>query len=159
MQAENVEKGQEAGYTFKFFKLGKWFTYRVDKMLPSMSAGQSDNEVWIAYCEKAYAKRYKSYENITGGWGAWGLTDISGGVSIVNKLKWGAPGINQLFMFIYNNQKDFVCTSGIVGGTGGGAGSEVLKDNGLYEGHEYSFLKADMVHDANGKINRLVQIR
>ena len=120
---------------------------------------RTENEVWIPYCEKAYAKRYKSYENITGGWGAWGLTDISGGVSIVNKLKWGAPGLNALFMFIYNNQQNFIATSGITGGSGGGSGSEVLKENGLYAGHEYSFLKADMVKDNDGKIHRLVQIR
>ena len=60
--------------------MGKWHSYRVDKFLPiNIVAIAADNEHWVPYCEKAYAKRYKTYDNITGGWGAWGLTDLTGG--------------------------------------------------------------------------------
>ena len=37
--------------------MGKWMSYKVDKMLPtSIAAIAADNEHWVPYCEKAYAK-------------------------------------------------------------------------------------------------------
>ena len=47
-----------------------------------MAAIAEDNEHWVPYTEKAYAKRYKTYEAITGGWGCWGLTDLTGGIAM-----------------------------------------------------------------------------
>lgn len=35
----------------------------VDKMLPSLQHDvNKDDEHWVVYCEKAYAKKYKTYE-------------------------------------------------------------------------------------------------
>ena len=47
----------DQGYIYKFFKMGKWMSYKVDKMLPtSIAAIAADNEHWVPYCKKAYAK-------------------------------------------------------------------------------------------------------
>ena len=61
----------------------------VNYYLPDRIAALSeDNEYWVPYTEKAYAKRYKTYDAITGGWGAWGLTDLTGGIAIKTDLSW-----------------------------------------------------------------------
>ena len=61
---------------------------------------------------------------------------------IQTKLDWGVPGIHELFAWLYDNQSELLLTSGISGGSGG-AGGEVLQENGLYAGHEYSLLKLE----------------
>lgn len=149
----------DQGYIYKFFKMGKWMSYKVDKMLPtSIAAIAADNEHWVPYCEKAYAKRYKTYENITGGWGAWGLTDLTGGIAIKTELNWEDPGKHELFAYLYDNQDRVLVTSGINGGSGG-AGGEVLQENGLYAGHEYSLLKMEVVKTSDGRMVQLLNIR
>ena len=106
--------------------MGKWVTFKVDKYLPTnIAAIAAENEHWVPYCEKAYAKRYKTYEAITGGWGCWGLTDLTGGIAIKTKLNWGAPGIHEIFAWLYDNQKELLITSGISGGSGGAGGEEL----------------------------------
>ena len=65
--------------------MGKWMSYKVDKYLPtSIAAIAADNEHWVPYCEKAYAKRYKTYEN--------DLVDVK--EIVEQKL---APGIKNTF--------------------------------------------------------------
>ena len=58
----------------------------------SIAAHAEDNEYWVPYTEKAYAKRYKTYEAITWGWGAWGMTDLTGGIAISSELSWVSFG-------------------------------------------------------------------
>ena len=59
----------------------------VDKFLPQrIAAIAADNEHWVPYMEKAYAKKYQTYDAITGGWGCWGLTDLTGGIAIKTKV-------------------------------------------------------------------------
>jgi len=112
----NETADPEAGYEFKFYKMGKWVTFKVDKFLPTnIAAIAADNEHWVPYCEKAYAKRYRTYEAITGGWGCWGLTDLTGGIAIKTKLDWGAAGIHELYAWLYDNQNELLLTSGISG--------------------------------------------
>lgn len=155
----NEVASPDQGYVYKFFKMGKWMSYKVDKMLPtSIAAIAADNEHWVPYCEKAYAKRYKTYENITGGWGAWGLTDLTGGIAIKTELNWEDPGKHELFAYLYDNQDRVLVTSGINGGSGG-AGGEVLQDNGLFAGHEYSLLKMEVVKTSDGRMAQLLNIR
>lgn len=103
-------------------------------------------------------KRYKTYENITGGWGAWGLTDLTGGIAIKTELNWDDPGKHELFAYLYDNQDRVLVTSGINGGSGG-AGGEVLQENGLYAGHEYSLLKMEVVKTSDGRMVQLLNIR
>ena len=158
-KSRNESANPESGYEFKFYRMGRWLTYKVDKYLPTrLAAVAADNEHWVPYVEKAYAKRYLTYEAITGGWGCWGLTDLTGGIAIKTRLDWGARGIHELFAWLYDNQSALLVTSGINGGTGG-AGGEELQENGLYAGHEYSLLKLDLVRDHSGQLIELVNIR
>ena len=84
----------------------------MDKRLPTkLGVNHPDHnpnkakEYWVNYCEKAYAKRYKLYKNIDGGNTAWGLSDLSGGISINNKkLKWFVS-INLLTFYTQNIRK------------------------------------------------------
>lgn len=135
------------------------FCLIVDKYLPTnIAAIAADNEHWVPYCEKAYAKRYRTYDAITGGWGCWGLTDLTGGIAIKTEIHWKARGIHELYAWLYDNQSELLITSGISGGDGG-AGGEVLQENGLYEGHEYSLLKLEVVKTDDGMVVQLLQIR
>ena len=101
---------------FNFFRFGKWKSYKgksnrrlgkhpisnlnchqtllhlVNYSLPHFAADSVDNEYWVPYTEKAYAKRYKTYEAITGGFGAWGMTDLTGGIAIITELSWVSFG-------------------------------------------------------------------
>ena len=67
----------------KLHKIIKEESYRSEIRYNQINA---DNEHWVPYTEKAYAKRYKTYDAITGGWGAWGLTDLTGGIAIKTSL-------------------------------------------------------------------------
>lgn len=155
----NETANPETGYEFKFYKMGKWVVFKVDKYLPTnIAAIAADNEHWVPYCEKAYAKRYRTYDAITGGWGCWGLTDLTGGIAIKTEIHWKARGIHELYAWLYDNQSELLITSGISGGDGG-AGGEVLQENGLYEGHEYSLLKLEVVKTDDGMVVQLLQIR
>lgn len=95
----------EQGYVFKFFKMGEWVSYKVDKYLPQISTHSVDNEQWVKYCEKAYAKRYETYQNIKGGYGVWGMTGLTGGIAVRTELKWDIAGTKELFLWLYANQQ------------------------------------------------------
>ena len=58
----------------------------------SIAAHSKDNEYWVPYTEKAYAKRYKTYDAITGGFGAWAMTDLTGGIAMITELSWVSLG-------------------------------------------------------------------
>ena len=77
------------------------------------------------------------------------MTDLTGGIAITNTLNWEDPRKHELFAYLYENQQRVLVTSSITGGSGG-AGGEVLQQNGLYSGHCYSLLKVEVV-----KNNRL----
>jgi len=155
----NETADPESGYEFKFYKMGKWVTFKVDKYLPSIAAIAGDNEYWVPYCEKAYAKRYRTYDAINRGWGRWGLVDLTGGIAIKTEISWGARGIHELFAWLYDHQQGLLMTSGISEGTGG-AGGEVLEETtGLIEGHEYSLLKLEVVKTNDGMVVQLLQLR
>ena len=68
-----------------------------------------------------------------------------------------APEIDRLFEYVRLHQGDLVCTAGIDNTTQ--VVGEVLQENGLYGGHEYSLLRVKSVTDKNGSVHNLVQIR
>ena len=66
--------------------------------------------------------------------------------------------MHEIFAWLYENQQNLLITSGIRGGSGG-AGGEVLQDNGLHAGHEYSLLKLELVRNKSNKVIQMVHLR
>ena len=66
--------------------------------------------------------------------------------------------MHEIFAWLYENQQNLVITSGISGGSGG-AGGEVLQDNGLHAGHAYSLLKLELVRNKNNKVIQMIHLR
>ena len=86
--------------------------------------------------------------------GVWGLTDLSGGIAIQIRLNWGDPRRQELFAFLYDNQKNLVVTSAIENGS-----DENSRRDGLFGGHAYSLLKVELVKTNEGKMVQLLNIR
>lgn len=159
----NETVSPDEGYTFKFYKMEKWITCKVDKLLPTsimrnynkeqFASNAKDNEYWVPYCEKAYAKRYKTYDNIDSGIGMWALTDLTGGISIRLKLNWDDAIKHNFFAFLYDNQKDVIVVSGIA------EDSEEIRQKELVGGHVYSLVKLELVETSDGGMVQLMNIR
>ncbi|KAJ8299094.1 hypothetical protein KUTeg_023154 [Tegillarca granosa] len=73
-------------FHFRFWRYGDWTDVIIDDKLPTLNGeliylkSSDPAEFWPALFEKAYAKLYGSYENISGGWINWALQDITGGI-------------------------------------------------------------------------------
>ena len=65
--------------------------------------------------------------------------------------------MHEIFAWLYENQQNLLLTSGIYRGSG--ERGEVLKDNGLIGGHEYSLLKLTLVRNKNNKVIQMVHLR
>ncbi len=79
----------------QFFKNGNWLPVVVDTRLPCYPKTkklvyahcQKEDEFWVAFLEKAYAKLYKNYEELNGGKMPEALVDLTGGVTEKLNLK------------------------------------------------------------------------
>eukprot|EP00826_Nyctotherus_ovalis_P053884 TRINITY_DN7032_c0_g4_i1.p1 TRINITY_DN7032_c0_g4~~TRINITY_DN7032_c0_g4_i1.p1 ORF type:complete len:326 (+),score=98.03 TRINITY_DN7032_c0_g4_i1:42-980(+) len=85
-----VYNGMEYGVVvMQFFKNGEWKPVVVDTRLPYDSKSKKllyarcerDDEFWICFLEKAYAKMYKCYQELDGGKMQEGLVDLTGGIT------------------------------------------------------------------------------
>jgi chemotaxis protein histidine kinase CheA len=73
----------------QFFKDGEWKPVVVDTRLPYdpkakkllYARCERENEFWVCFLEKAYAKLYKSYQGLDGGKMQEGLVDLTGGIT------------------------------------------------------------------------------
>ena len=79
---ERADISEQGLYAVWLFINGKWDCYVIDDFFP-FSSGQyifskHKNELWIMLLEKAYAKAYKSYENIKFGFAGYALNSITG---------------------------------------------------------------------------------
>ena len=83
----------------------------------------------------------------------WALTDLTGGISIQTKLNWNDPNKDELFRFLYDNQKDIIVTSAIYEKT------NEIRQKGLHGGHGYSLVKLAYVETSDGGRVRLLQLR
>lgn len=149
---------QNAEYEFKFYHVDEWITIKIDDMLPgagrNIQAVSGDSgELWCAYAEKAYAKKYGGYDDIKGGKGCEAMVDLTGGFALYTKLE--ISHAEEAFKFLYENQDRLIMTAAIFG-TGVG---EAAVGNGLYSQHEYSLMRLEMVRDKDDNIVRLVRIR
>ncbi len=72
----------------KLFVDGVWTTIPLDACFPVNNFGgfcgaqPHHNEVWVMLLEKAWAKIYKSYDNIIAGYNHEGLVAISGAPTV-----------------------------------------------------------------------------
>jgi len=67
--------------------------------------------------------------------------------------------MHEKFAWLYENQQNLLITSGISEGGSGDDGREVLQDSGLYDGHEYSLLKLELVRNKSNKVIQMVHLR
>ena len=80
--------------------MGQFFTVVVDDRLPCDLKKKSSTQIarrasvsqtgewWVPLCEKAYAKFIGSYKTLVGGKPCWGLTELTGGITIQSKVNW-----------------------------------------------------------------------
>ena len=81
----SLNNGQ--GITIKFFQCGEWIEIVTDSLLTvEIGTRSNDDSQWIPLVEKAYAKLYDSYASLAGGLTSFTMTDLTGGVSIHNRL-------------------------------------------------------------------------
>lgn len=79
----------------QFFKNGKWHPLLIDTRLPCnpktkkliYAHCQTEEEFWVSFLEKAYAKIYGNYEELNGGKMPEALVDLTGGVTEKLSLK------------------------------------------------------------------------
>ena len=81
------------------------------------------------------------------------MTDLTGGISIQTKLNWNDPNKDELFRFLYENQKNVIVASTIDEDT-----AEIRQKN-LVGGHLYSLVKLALVETSDGGRVRLLQLR
>ena len=79
-----LEMNPASIYGVRLFVDGAWETIITDARFPVnyhehfVYAKPNKHEIWVLLLEKAWAKLYKSYENISSGYSSEGLTAITG---------------------------------------------------------------------------------
>uniref|UniRef100_A0AC35UHS4 Calpain catalytic domain-containing protein n=1 Tax=Rhabditophanes sp. KR3021 TaxID=114890 RepID=A0AC35UHS4_9BILA len=137
-------------FKFSFWRYGKWENIIIDDLLPTknnellFARSKTPNEFWPALLEKAFAKMYGCYENLSGGQLSDALLDVSGGVPeniVFAKFLESEEcdrnqKISKLFKLL---EREFACQSLMVAAIGakGGENEEVLS-NGLILRHAYA---------------------
>lgn len=146
--------------------MDEWITVKVDNLLPDRihstsskrrkrfhSTSSNTGELWSAYAEKAYAKRYGGYDSINGGKGIEAMVDLTGGFAVSTRLN--MTHADKTFNFLFANQSNLIMTSAIFGS----ASNETELESGLFDNHAYSLLQLAKVQDNDNNIVRLVRIR
>lgn len=135
---------------FRFWRFGKWVDVVVDDQIPNINGhlvfakSTDQNEFWVSLLEKAYAKLHGSYYALRGGKTGDGLTDLTGGMSIVYDLGNKTPPNFASILHKAIKNGSFVCTN--IGGA-----TEKMQANGLAAGHAYSVLGSAKVDNLKTK--------
>lgn len=144
------------------FISGHWTLYVLDEYFPTVNSGKSvdlafsktlEKELWVLALEKAYAKAYGSYFDITGGDPVHALRDLTGApydriedysdlATAWSKLKEANAHNYPLTCFTKSSQ--------VV---------EEKSGQGLVSGHAYSILDVKEAVDSRGKVRMILQIR
>ena len=152
-------------FHFCFWHYGKWVNVVIDDRLPFGSNNrlyfcknnEEPNEFWSALLEKAYAKLYKSYQNLNGGFTEDALIDLTGGIQekiMHYSFKTKEDELwNQL---VAAWKKESLLTASIHATT---LTIENILKNGLIEGHAYSITKFATINNSAFQDERLLRIR
>ena len=103
-------------FHFRFWQSHQWVDVVVDDYLPTIDGNlcfitsKSENELWQALLEKAYAKLNGSYQGIHGGWPSRSLTDFTGGICEEYQLAEMIP--DDLFQTMMKAQKKSALMTG-----------------------------------------------
>ena len=141
---------------------GHWTLIVLDEYFPVTKTGRGsdlafsktlEKELWVLALEKAYAKAYGSYFDITGGDPVHALRDLTGAPYdriedysdlAVAWVKLKEADAHQYPLTCFTKSAEVV---------------EQKSGNGLVSGHAYSILDVREVVDSRGKIRMIVQIR
>ncbi|VDI35634.1 calpain, invertebrate [Mytilus galloprovincialis] len=140
----------------RFWRFGAWNDTYIDDFLPIVyetniagaHSATDPNEMWVALLEKAFAKLYGSYEEITAGLTADSFMNLTGGVAEMIDFRKKRISSERLFQRLHNA---FQCPTTMVGCAVPGKNDGKC---GLVGGHAYSMNGAFVVGGA-----KLLRIR
>lgn len=159
---QSFQQGYAGVFCFNFWRFGKWVEVIIDDRLPTVqgrlvfgSNKTQVNEFWVPLFEKAYAKLYKGYYNLEGGFTTNALVDFTGGISEMIDLK---EKVKEKAVF-YEELYHMMQKSSMFGAhISGNSISESPLTNGLYSGHAYSIINFVVFHYRGKEVN-LLQLR
>ncbi|XP_048474228.1 calpain-12 [Rhincodon typus] len=148
-------------FRFRFWQYGKWIEVVVDDRLPIknrrliFTTSSSQNELWSALLEKAYAKLYGSYSSLISGNVSEAMEDFTGGIAVSFKLSSISP--DELWVLLkraLTKQSLASCSIEVT------SHKEVEQDNGLglMKSHAYAITGADTVK-YDGSSIKLLRLR
>ncbi|XP_043911366.1 calpain-A-like [Protopterus annectens] len=143
-------------FRFWFWQFGSWVEILVDDFLPTRNGNliyarsEAGNEFWPSLLEKAYAKLHGSYKAIEGGWTIDALTDLTGGVGEMYKLRDFQDRLEELYNHLASA---FRKNAFIACGTGKQTdGPDSEKQDGLVAGHAYSITAVNKLTTPRGSV-------
>ncbi|XP_054287890.1 calpain-A-like [Macrosteles quadrilineatus] len=152
-------------FRFNIWQCGQWEEIVVDDRLPTKDGPEGSkqlifvrskrkNEFWSPLLEKAYAKLYGSYNELTSGWFNEAMVDFTGGIVERVTLK---PAPKNLTSIILKSleKSSFMC----VFMSDDPSIKEMVTKQGLVKGHAYSINKTQTVSISGGKSEFLIRLR
>ncbi|XP_076095147.1 uncharacterized protein LOC143065457 isoform X1 [Mytilus galloprovincialis] len=140
----------------RFWRFGHWSEIYIDDKLPTSGRGglygahsnTDPNEMWVALLEKAFARMYGSYDEVSGGRTADAFMNLTAGVGETIKFETMKMSSQQLFRRLKNAFQSPTTMVGCV------CPQKSDGQHGLVGGHAYSMNGTYQVGD-----NMLVRIR
>lgn len=170
----NVALSDIGQYTVKLCENGNWVDVTVDERIPCIrhdgdaqspqalepifASSASGRELWVSIIEKAFAKRFGSFESLAGGLVHVAMAELSGGVPQLIELssakRRGQVTSGHLWRHLLRLHLD-----GDLLAAGSPEGSLLEVDElGILSGHAYAILRISEERDWNG-VHRLIQLR
>ncbi|GFG33019.1 hypothetical protein Cfor_10668, partial [Coptotermes formosanus] len=156
-------------FHFRFWRFGQWMDVVIDDLLPTCdnellcTQSSVQNEYWIPFVEKAYAKLHGSYEALADGHLADALVDFTGGVSETLDLKANdydeqEDKRSMLFEKLMEEVKDHSVMCSVITVS---SPSEMGKRNevGLCQGHAYVITSVKKVKMGETSLRKLFKGR
>jgi hypothetical protein len=159
---------KSGAYILRFFQDGVWTPVIIDDRIPCQDRGPcfassaQRNEIWIPLLEKAYAKRFGSYEALEGGHVSDALADLTGGhashIDLSTEETQAMIANGSLWQILVKSVKDGnLLGAGSHSGTDNDEGADANK--GIVQGHAYSIFQLVEEEDGHGNTAKLVQLK